>query len=1858
MRKLSVVLLVVQSWGCGAGSHPPELVVTTFSPRPASDDPEGPIQFRFNRPVVEEIEVARPVAAPPVAIEPAVPVAAHWEDRQTLVLKPTAPLRASTRYKVTLTGALAERASEKSFSFVHRPLQVQAVQGVDPERLMSEPSLIIPFNQPVAPADVAAHCLIGDAQTGDPTALRATGEPAETITVTVAKKLLQGRDYELRCQGLTGAGGDTPLAETYRVKLHTFPAFAVAGFKPQGNGIGSDDARIEMRFSTPVTPEEITKRVSSDPAIPGLKKGWLDDTRTIYATEGNLEANVAYTVKLAAGTKDVFGQKLADAQTFTFTTGDASPRLSMERGIFAVETERKGYPVWTRSMHKFAVECGRVPRDKVVKLLTSDMNYDPWYYPGQDVPGIDWKKLGLAKKKTDIKTGNKKNKWVLAELELDQLCAGEGSDHRGLYLAELTSKELKRDEDRYWRFKPRQRVLANVTNLGLVLKAGPASGLLWVTSIKDGQPVAGADATVFTPAGDKVFAGKTDASGILRLPGTTKLLRQPGAQDKSTFEEESYEDYDSYRAQRLIVVVDKDGDVAVVDGNWANGIQVWNFGVTEDRKSGLTRIRGFIQSDRGIYRPGEEVHFKGLVRDVEIGKAARVPREKKAKIHVEDARGQGVYDKELALSPYGGFFFDLPLSEEATLGDYYVTATIKDQAFREKFIVQKFRKVEYEVKLSGSTPGLGREVKFKTQADYLFGAPVAGAQVKYTVSRRPYFVSFPSFPEFMFADLGSLGDDYWYPYWRHRNANFVTDGEGRTDDKGAFTFAFTDPEKEVKGSQDYIAEVSVTDQTDQTISKEVALTAHATDFYLGLHENEFVQAVDMPFGVNVVAVDKEGKQVGVKATMSWTRRRPDCTYTDGYRAYVSCTSKIEKIWERDIDIPATGMGIEKIVPKAPGEYVVRIEAQDKHGRKVIVSDWLWVIGKGEAFWSGDESDRMTVVANKQKYEPGDTARLVPRTSLSQGTALVTLERNGIIDAWVTPMASSGQGVDVALKDAYAPNVYASIAVVQGRTGEGDRRRPRFQMGIVELSVSPEKNRLKVEVATDKPQYQPGDEVGGTIRVVGADGKPVRAEVSLSVADEGVLQLIAYQTPDPMKTFFAPWGLGVDAATTWNRIARLASPMDDDSEEGGDGGGEGDDGEGKIRSRFVNSAYWAPALVTDDDGRIRFKFQAPDNLTAFRLMAVAADATSRFGSADNRMTLKKPLLVQPVLPRFLAAGDAAEVGVVVRNYTGAAGTAKVTAKATGVKLAVAEKSVKIAKDGSARVAFPVDVGMPASGTDAATFTFGVKMAGDSDGVQMSLPLGRPLTVDKTTLAKGRFEGATVVPLAWDPQALPADSYVEVAIDRTGMADLGQSLRYLIEYPYGCLEQTMSRFIPLVKVKDLSETLGLDELRGPKLATFIKAGVAKVYRFQHEDGNFSLWQAGEPYPHLTVYALYGLNEAVRAGVDVRKDVLDKGVAAVKRWVNGKRDLGPRGDGATMAMAAYVLAEMKQPDAALDARLYEARAALPVSGQAFLLQAMYLGKADPKLVRGLEDEILSRLKIDGDTAVVRETEGAYWLDHYMSSNVRSTAITLSALLRVDAQNPLIDKLVDGLKRDQLPSGRWMNTQDNLYSLVALADYARRATAGQTTATVILGGDKLAQKRLDGAQALSFRRTLDKVKPGAIRIETDGAVRYSVRLVTARLDAAKDPVDRGFSVRRAYVDPDTGKEVTAFQTGQLLKVKVDIANATERHWVAVTDPLPAGFEIVNTKLATSVKRSDGYTGGRDDRWWNWSWSYVELGDDRADAFADVLRPGTHTFSYLVRATLPGRFTAAPARVEAMYEPDVAGRTAPADVVVAERKK
>ena len=1842
---LALAALAASCGGSKEKSGAGDLEITSHTPDANRSDLSEPIQIQFDKPVATEEEVGVRAARPPIAIEPSIPLAVQWLDRQTLVAVP-APgvMLSSTRYKVKLTGELAKRTGDFEFTFVNHPLEVEGVWGTTIERLPPSPNLPIHFNQPVSAREVIRHCRLMGAP-GSMPGLLTVADPkqvAETIEVRPAAALTQGVDYQLTCEELSGVAGKEPLGEAFSQLLHTYPTFSIVNVGPDGNDVPADDVDLEIKFATPVDLEALKKHLKARPAIPGLTRGALDADGTTYQVNVNFEVQTDYHLSIEAGLTDVFGQKLAKAVSHDFHTGDARPRISLETGIFAVEPSMAGYPVWTRSVGTFSVECAAVPRSKIAKVLTTEMDYDPWY-DASNPSTVDWKKLGLSRKAKKVSIAGAKNNWHLEKIQLDKVCGG---GQRGLYLANFSSPDVQADPDRMWAYRPNRRVLANVTELGVLLKAGPASGLVWVTSIVTGKPVAGASVAIYSPRGKQVWSGTTDEKGIAELPGTTRLLKQATENSHQEVNPEEEEDYYSYRSQRLIAVVEKGGDVAAVDGNWSNGIQTWNFGVEEDRQSGETRVRGLIQSDRGVYRPGETVNFKGLVREIAIGRAPAVPSGAPVAVTITDSRGTKLFEKKLPVTRFGGFSFDLALGEEAVTGDYQVVAAIKNQTFRETFQVEEFRKVQFEVDVKSPTRHgmLGDKLQFQVNADFLFGAPVKDAPVKWEVQRRPHQLSFPSFPEYGFADYAGRGNYFWY-YDEYGDSSdnlaFVSDGEGKTDARGVMSFGVRDTESKFDGPQDYLARAVVTDESDQSVGKQVVITAHPSQFYLGLHTQEFVQAVDMPFAVNTIAVKPDGTRVAAKAKLTYVKQSWDCSWSEGYRSYSSCTTKTEPVLSRDIDIPATGNGTERILPKQPGEYVIRLEATDAGGAKIVSSSYVWVLGKGEAFWSGEEDARMSLVASKPKYEPGDTAKIVARTGMKNPTALITLERNGILESRVVTMESSSEGIQIPIEASHAPNVFATVAMVTGRSGDGDKHRPRFKMGVVDLVVSSEQNRLDVAVATDKPTYQPGETVSGTIKLTSGQ-KPVVGEVAVSVADEGVLQLIAYKTPDPMKTFFASWGLGVDNGTNWNRIARLNDPVGDDPEEGGDSSAGS---ESRVRSKFVNSAFWAPHLVTNDEGVARFSFTAPDNLTAFRVMAVAADDGTRFGSAEKRFTIKKPLLAKPVLPRFAGEGDKVEVGVVVHNYTGAAGTATVVAEGTGVSLGHKQQTVDIPDGGSARVRFTGTVGKRAQ----ASFLFNVSMGEHKDAVEMKVPIERGLVFDRKTLARGALGGdgapaSVEVPIEWDSTVLTGDSELSLTIDRTGLAELEPGLKYLIEYPYGCLEQTLSRFVPLAKVKDLSKSLDLQGLDGPEVKRFLRAGAAKVVRFQHADGNFSLWQNGQTYPHLTAYAIYGLNEAKRAGVAVDQRAIDDGLAALKRWASdGERVIGANADSGTVAMAAYLMADLGQADTGLDAKLFEARRGLPRYGQAFLLMALARAKADKEQVDTLKNEILEALASEGDAVIVHEDIDMHGV---MGSDVRSSAIHASALLMVAPDHPIIDKLVEGLKKEQLPSGAWHNTQENMYGLVALADYARVRGKGSAQVVVKLDGKKIAAKTVQGGKPLVLRRSLAKLSKGTLTLEGQGRALFAVRMVTARIDRGATAVDKGMTIKREYLDPDSKKPIAAPKANQLVLVRLTVNTPEERHYVAIRDRLPAGLEPVNSRLATEAgdaarNRDDG------DGWEPPKWVHTDLRDDGAQVFSDFLEAGEHVFEYNARATIPGEFAALPAEVEAMYDPEIRGRTA-----------
>jgi alpha-2-macroglobulin len=911
-----------------------------------------------------------------------------------------------------------------------------------------------------------------------------------------------------------------------------------------------------------------------------------------------------------------------------------------------------------------------------------------------------------------------------------------------------------------------------------------------------------------------------------------------------------------------------------------------------------------------------------------------------------------------------------------------------------------------------------------------------------------------------------------------------------------------------------------------------------------------------------------------------------------------------------------------------------------------------VIGKGEAFWSGDEGERMGLVASKPKYKKGDIAKLIPQANLPGALSLLTLERDGVMQYQVKRLETSGEALEIPIEPRFAPNVYAGVVLVRGRTGPGEKGQPAFKAGLLNLEVDNGDRQLSVLVETDRPSYRPGDSVTARVKVVDADSRPVKAEMALAVADEGVLQIAGYKTPDPLPRFYAPYGLGVQWSTTWNRLAKPPVPSDTDEEgEGGDSGGEE---AGRIRNRFMATAYWNPALVTSADGTAKVTFTAPDNLTAYRVMAVAADNGERFGSGEKRFAINKPLQAMPALPRFLSLGDALSAKVMVHNNTKDPIKATVTLLVDGAKLnGEPSQVVEVPAQGAKPAIFPV----AASSEGQADFTFKVTGSGMSDAVKNSIPVLRPTTSETTLVGEGVAKGRVQHPVAVPANILPGKGELEIVLDPTGLSRLDEGLAYLVHYPYGCLEQTTSKVVPMLALSELTQSLDLPEVNQSKLQGFIKTGLAKILKHQHDNGGFGLWIGAPVEQHYTAFGLWGLAVAKAHGQTVDEAALTLGAQWLAQSLVKNPNEGHYGMGAdaSRAFALYVLADLHAhnlgpgADPAMLSNLMDKRQTLPRYGRAFLARALAQSNRGEE-ARKLIDELAAEIKAgSGPVTVTEPNEADLWW--YWSSTARTTAIVLGAFIEIAPTHPLVDRLAEGLLGTR-SEGRWENTQENLYSLLALAQLAHmRAAAADAQVKISVGGKPQFAGSLKGAEVRRIRVTLDKLTAGPLLLENQGSpVFYTARIHSTR---ALDPaaLDAGIVVKREYLDADSGKPITQAKLGQVVKVRLTVNTPEARAHVAVVDRLPAGFEPVLDRF--TQKPEDG----RIHWWWMRSetdWQNRQLRDDRVELFTDLLIKGQSQHEYLARAMSEGSFDNGGASAEMMYRPSVHGRSQGNHVVVA----
>jgi hypothetical protein len=1120
---------------------------------------------------------------------------------------------------------------------------------------------------------------------------------------------------------------------------------------------------------------------------------------------------------------------------------------------------------------------------------------------------------------------------------------------------------------------------------------------------------------------------------------------------------------------------------------------------------------------------------------------------------------------------------------------------------------------------------------------------------------------------------------------------------------------------ETEQGADYAASFSfegdVEGASGQHIANRASVVMHPASFYLGLARPSFFVGTGEPLLTAVVAANLDGTpRAGVPVTVSlwreaWTSRQPQRPgQSNGVREELPAGEWTVTTTADRVSMPVT--------IKEGGRYILRATARDERGRPTRTEVAFYALGGGRSLWR-DEGNRIDLTPERRTWAPGETARILVQSPWERATALVTTEREGIRTHRRISITSTQDAIDVPITEADVPNVYVSVLLLKGRTADdpaddSDPGRPAFRLGYTELAVDDASKRLRVTVTADRQEYRPRQDARVEVAVSDADGRARAGEVTLWAVDYGLLSLTDYRTPDVARAIYARKPLQVQTQDNRLRLigrralgeeSRVLPPVAQGAAGRGGigqaaagpppppapmaaglvsttaGVAAGQSLDAGLRTDFRPLVFWLGSVETSSDGRASTTVTLPDSLTTYRIMAVAGDMSSRFGAGDAEIRASKPLTLLPAFPRFLSRGDRASFGAVVTNGTGAAGDATVTVRSLeGGALAFAGASTQIVRlaPGESR---PVRFDAVARSPGQARIRITVRLGGETDAFELPLPVIAPARLE-TTAAYGETTSSAIETLAIPAGVVPVAGGLTVTLASTALVGLGESARYLDEYPYECAEQVASRALALLLTADLGDAFALPGATPEASRAAGAAALARLARYQCGNGGFALWpgECRTASPYLTAYILDVMRVAQSLPVETDRAAVDRALAYLQRELRRpppELQWWPAWS-ATQAYAVKVLAEGGRNPSAEISRLYGAADRMPIFALSYLADALRATGDSGARYQDVLRRLTNAIWTDADRAHVQEVDEAslVWLWH---SNVRATAVVLGGLARRQDSGTFAAPMARWLLAARV-NGRWGTTQDNAVGLEALVNYYRafESETPQMTATAALGGAPLGTATFAGRSTAAHElrvpmRTLLQETGAAVRRDLSisrtgtGRLYYTARLQYLPVEAPP-PVDRGLRVERRYqrwTNEAVAEPAMAFAMGDLVRVTLTVTLPHEGRFLAISDPLPAGFEPIDATLKTTAvdlgeQASAPSAGGDGFAWWRrGGFDRIEKHDDRVVGFATRLAAGRHELTYLVRATTPGTFHAAGAWGEAMYAPEVTGRAASAVVTV-----
>lgn len=1879
-----------------------------------SATPNAQIRVTFDRPVAGSLDASVDPKTV-LSVSPAVAGTLEWRDPVTVVLTPTSPMAAGQTYTVTVSNAFRAMDCaqlERPYTFTFRVNGARLIDGFPvsadnhPRQLEPDTKFDLVFSSPVEAGAVAAATYIQLAPTcagekvvrvrtlgvrsigdKDNYALRDAGgyrrdRAADSLRRVVT--IVPVTPLPLDCEGRIVAPLELDRAQSgprLEWEFSTYGPLHIAEVRCAYGNENCPTGPISLMFSTPVRGSQVRRKVTLIPAVPFTMSDTSTES-TSWRLDAELKPRSRYAVVVDTSIRDVFGQRLTGNPAGGMATTGYTPSVDYPIGRWLVEREGFG---------TFAVRHVNVDTLIISAALVPDSLEGPFLRNSEWSWATLWQRLTphLMTVRIPVKAGL--DRPTVTGVKLPAIVGPAG--RRGLIAVRIAGPAgVKLDQSS-------NIALVQITNLAVHAKVGAASAVVWVTRVNDGQVVPNAAVTIHDPQGRSIATGRTDANGI----ATFETLVRPRVAAASNDGDDG-DSGDESNSDGYVEVRAGDDRSLVGVSRYDPDLSPWQFGVYPAWGSQRYPLAGAVFTERGIYRPGEPLYAKAIVRRGALG-ALGSPAAGDSVRWIFRDRDEGVLkDTVVRLSSFGTSSRMITLPRSLALGYYRIELqyrwqgrwiTLDGTGYR----VAEYRPPEFLVDVSGPKATLfpNDSLRATVEARYLFGAPMGRAAFEWSAQRSvvsPWALDIPG------LDDGEwyIGDSGWW--WEDESEDAVetiVSGVDTLDAGGRKQVAIAVPAPTKGRAASVSITASVTDINRQSVASQTSVIVHPAEFYIAAKPtgtSYFWKAGERQ-AIQLIAVRPTGERVsGVAVRGRVVRREWHQVHRERDGA-----AEVTGEWVTDTVARCTVTTAAEprrceFTPALGGMYIVSFEARDSRGREARTSVYRWAEGSEWVPWEDESRFKMDVIADKSRYTVGDTATIMLASPFTNAQAWLTVEREGVIEQRRLTLNSGSTLVKLPITETFVPNAYVSVVVARGRGAPpgtlDDPGRPTMRIGYTELRVTPEVKRLTVKVRPLAAQYLPGDTARIHLAVADSRGAPRRAEVTLWAVDEGVLSLTGFRTPDPIDLLYQPRGLGLRLASNLVSVA----PQIPEGEKGrrAPGGGGGAAAADVLRSRFKTTAFFLASVVTDAKGEAVAKAKLPDNLTTFRVMAVAATQTDRFGSGESKLLVTRAVVARPALPRFLRPGDDFTAGTVVNRRSGAPGPVTVQAVATGVELkGDAQQAASLEAGRGTEVRFPFRAPTTNAGdmNDTATFRFTATSGGDVDAVQSRLPF-RPDYHPRSYTTSGVLHDTATAELILPKGIDPARSRVEISLGGSVLALIRGAYRELRVYPWYCTEQVTSAARPLLALYVASRSAGSTaQSSAPASAKQdLELAVRMLSERQRSDGGIGYWSAEHwTTPWLSAYAGLFLLDARDAGIAVDDSVLTRLGAFLGRSALATADSMPMFDwyprrpywlSERVAVADY-LSRTKRPDVAFENRLIAELGGMRYEDRARLAEVVARRGATREAANIL-GPLWAAVKIQGRRAVLPDS-ALRTSGFYFESAVRPAARLLMATLATSPSHPLVGPLVENVVQQGRATRIW-NTQDWAMAVEALSAFERKqlaATEGTIRATAqghtLVEGQVNRTATRDSSIALTGLLGNAPNDARSLRVSLSlsgapsGVAFYYVTVREVPLQRPVRPDDHGVAVERWYERYDTRAPTTSATEGELVRVRLRITVPEDREFLVLDDALPAGLEAVDLSLRTvalmpgpGAARAGGTPEAReaelgeerdihwgfgswDSGWWT-PFDYRELRDDRVVYFATRLWKGTYTATYIARATTPGTFVRPPTHAEEMYNPAVFGRS------------